>query len=96
MTVSTTQHNGGKSAMKKIIGFVLLSAVLGGCAAFGTPDDGLSPSAFIGAHESRCENQARLASNQSTPIGLSVPRGDFDSARDINRQIYWNCAKSWP
>jgi hypothetical protein len=84
--------------MSKIIALLLISAALGGCAAlFGDPDDGLSPSAFIGAHVSRCESQARLGSGATTTtIGLTQPRGDFDSMRDINRTLYWNCAKAWP
>ena len=79
--------------MNALMRIVLLAAIPGGCAGVQGPDDAMSPSAFAGAWAARCERQARVASRTApdfpTP-GVS-PRGDFDTALDVNRQAYWRC-----
>ena len=83
---------------KKIIGFVLLASALGGCTTLvreQRAEDALQPSALIGTQTARCERDARVGSASTTPsfpTPGTTPRGDFDTARDINRNVYYSCA----
>jgi hypothetical protein len=81
--------------MNKVIGFVLLTAALGGCTIAQRTEDGLQPSALIGTQTARCERDARVGSagvGPSFPTPGTTPRGDSDVTRDINRTVYYSCA----
>lgn len=83
----------------KMIGFVLLAGALGGCTTLSPQqraEESLQPSALIGTQTARCERDARVGSastSPSFPTPGTTPRGDFDVARDINRNVYYSCAK---